>query len=54
MAGLNIFVSICGRYAASHGLNYSVKKTVLMEFKYGREPDIIPFVTLNGTTLSNV
>lgn len=43
-----------GAYTSSHDLNYDVKQTELMVFKYGREPNTIEPVILNGATLNVV
>jgi exonuclease III len=54
ITGLRMLISICERYAALHGLKYNVKKSEIMIFKYGRGPEVVPPVRLNGTELKNV
>lgn len=40
ISGMRILMSICDRYAASHGLHYNVKKTKLNVFHYEKVPDV--------------
>ncbi|KAA5589313.1 hypothetical protein F3G61_31360, partial [Pseudomonas aeruginosa] len=53
--GLSKLLSICKRYALSHGLVYNTKKSECMVFQArGRCLDNIPSVKLNGTPLRRV
>ncbi|XP_037866696.2 uncharacterized protein LOC119628475 [Bombyx mori] len=55
IGALRRLLSICERYAESHGLRYNVKKSELLVFKAAKtKPSYVPPVTLGGTPLKRV
>lgn len=51
---LKILISICERFAVTHGLKYNVKKSEVLIFKSGTKTYPIPPITLGGSPLKQV
>lgn len=55
ISALRKLVNFCEAYAASHGLQYNVKKSEFMVFApKGKAPEHVPPIKMNGTTLNRV
>jgi hypothetical protein len=54
VSSLRTLLSICEKYALTHGLRYNVSKSEVVVFKSGSKTYQIPPITLNGAVLQQV
>lgn len=54
LRGLRHLVSICEKFASDHNLTYNVKKTKMVIFRFGKGPNTVPSLFLDGKPIEVV